>query len=68
MQLRLRKNDLRIARCVCLFDAFVDSLNLERLGFAKAIPETMGRPSYDPRDLLKTYFDQTLAYLSELID
>ena len=51
-----------------LFDAFVDSLNLERLGFAKAIPETMGRPSYDPRDLLKTYFDQTLAYLSELID
>ena len=29
---------------VRLFDAFVDSLNLERLGFAKAIPETMGRP------------------------
>ena len=28
---------------VRLFDAFVDSLNLERLGFAKAIPETMGR-------------------------
>ncbi len=53
---------------VRLFDAFVDSLNLERLGFAKAIPETMGRPSYDPRDLLKTYFDQTLAYLFELID
>lgn len=38
---------------VHLFDAFVDSLNLEQLGFAKAIPETMGRPSYDPRDLLK---------------
>ncbi len=53
---------------VRLFDAFVDSLNLERLGFAKAIPETMGRPSYDPRDLLKTYFDQTLAFLFELID
>ena len=28
---------------VRLFDVFVDSLNLERLGFAKAIPETMGR-------------------------
>lgn len=27
---------------VRLFDAFVDSLNLEQLGFAKAIPETMG--------------------------
>ena len=38
---------------VRLFDAFVDSLDLEQLGFAKAIPETMGRPSYDPRDLLK---------------
>ena len=36
-----------------LIDAFVDSLNLEQLGFAKAVPETMGRPSYDPRDLLK---------------
>ena len=32
---------------VRLFDAFVDSLNLEQLGFAKAILETMGRPSYD---------------------
>ena len=38
---------------VLLFDAFVDSLNLEQLGFAKAVSETMGRPSYDPRDLLK---------------
>lgn len=34
---------------VRLFDAFVDSLNLEQLGFAKAILETMGRPSYDLR-------------------
>ena len=25
-----------------LIDAFVDSLNLEQLGFAKAVPETMG--------------------------
>ena len=38
---------------VRLFDACVDSLDLEQLCFAKAIPETMGRPSYDPRDLLK---------------
>lgn len=38
---------------VRLFDAFVDSLDIEQLGFDKATPETMGRPSYDPRDLLK---------------
>lgn len=38
---------------VRLFDAFVDSLDLEQLGFDNATPETMGRPSYDPRDLLK---------------
>ena len=38
---------------VHLFDAFVDSLNLEHLGFAKAVPEMMGRLSYDPQDLLK---------------
>lgn len=39
---------------VHLFDDFVDSLNLEQLGFAKAIPETMGRPSYDPRTCLRS--------------
>lgn len=38
---------------VRLFDAFVDSLDLEQIGFDNATPETMGRPSYDPRDLLK---------------
>ena len=36
-----------------MFDAFVDSLNLQELGFGKSTPEVMGRPSYDPRDLLK---------------
>lgn len=39
---------------VRLFDAFVDALNLEQLGFAKAAPEMIGRPSYDPRDLLRS--------------
>ena len=38
---------------VRLFDAFVDSLNLQELGFGKSTPEVMGRPPYDPRDLLK---------------
>jgi len=38
---------------VRMFDAFVDSLKLKELGFSKSAPEVMGRPSYDPRDLLK---------------
>jgi transposase len=36
-------------------DAFVDSLDLNQLGFAKAEPLIMGRPAYSPRDLLKLY-------------
>ena len=44
---------------VRLFDAFVDSLNLQELGFGKSTPEVMGRPSYDPRDLLEVCFTAT---------
>lgn len=40
---------------VRVIDAFVDSLDLARLGFLKAIPAETGRPAYDPRDLLKLY-------------
>lgn len=40
---------------VRILDAFVDSLDLERLGFLKAVPKETGRPSYDPRILLKLY-------------
>jgi len=36
-------------------DAFVDSLDLNQLGFKQAEPLIMGRPSYNPRDLLKLY-------------
>ena len=38
-----------------VIDAFVESLNLVELGFLRAEPGWMGRPSYDPRDLLKLY-------------
>jgi transposase len=38
---------------VRFIDAFVDSLNLEKLGFKRVIPNDVGRPSYDPSDLLK---------------
>jgi transposase len=34
-------------------DAYVESLDLERLGCARAHAARTGRPGYDPRDLLK---------------
>lgn len=38
-----------------VIDAFVDSLDLAALGFAKVKAEATGRPPYHPRDLLKLY-------------
>jgi len=40
---------------VRFLDAFVARLDLHALGFAKAIPESTGRPPYSPADLLKLY-------------
>ena len=40
---------------VRVIEAFVDSLDMEALGFQKAKPEQTGRPSYDPLDLLMLY-------------
>lgn len=40
---------------VRLFDAFVDRLNMEELGFIRSTPKETGTPGYDPRDLLKLY-------------
>lgn len=40
---------------VRLFDAFVDSLKMDELGFLRSIPAGTGPPGYDPRDLLKLY-------------
>ena len=40
---------------VRLFDAFVDSLNIEELGFIRSTPKETGTPGHDPRDLLKLY-------------
>jgi transposase len=36
-------------------DAFVDALDLKRLGFDGMVPEVTGRPSYHPSALLKLY-------------
>ena len=40
---------------VRLFDAFVDSLDMDELAFIRATPKETGTPGYDPRDLLKIY-------------
>lgn len=40
---------------VRVIDAFIASLDLAALGFARAIPATTGRPGYDPADLLRLY-------------
>lgn len=40
---------------VRFIDAFVSSLDLNELGFARATPAEMGRPAYDPGDLLRLY-------------
>jgi transposase len=48
---------------VRFIDAFIDSLNLEKLGFKHALPNDVGRPSYDPADLLKLY---VYGYLNQI--
>jgi transposase len=40
---------------VRFIDAYVDQLDVERLGFSRSQPAETGRPGYDPRDLLKLY-------------
>ena len=40
---------------VRFLDAFVDTLDLARLGFQHATPNATGRPPYDPADLLRLY-------------
>lgn len=40
---------------VRFIDAFIDSLDLETLGFLRVVPEVRGRPPYNPGDLLKLY-------------
>lgn len=40
---------------VRFIDAFVDGLDLQALGFERAVPKETGRPPYDPACLLKLY-------------
>jgi len=40
---------------VRFLEAFVDGLDMKELGFERSEPKDIGRPGYDPRDLLKLY-------------
>ena len=40
---------------VRVIDAFVETLDLEKMKFNKSKPKYTGRPPYDPKDLLKLY-------------
>jgi transposase len=46
-----------------VLDAFVDRLEMEKLGFQRAEAAETGRPGYDPRDLLKLYL---YGYLQQI--
>jgi transposase len=48
---------------VRFIDAFIDSLDTEKLGFKHAVPCDTGRPSYDPKDLLKLHI---YGYLNQV--
>lgn len=40
---------------VRVIEEFVELLNMNKLGFIRAIPAQVGRPGYNPKDLLKLY-------------
>ena len=48
---------------VRFINTFVDSLNMEKLGFKHSIPAETGRPSYSPSDLPKLY---VYGYLNQV--
>lgn len=48
---------------VRFIDAFVTRLDLGGLGFSRSEPQELGRPAYDPRDLLKLYI---YGYVNEI--
>ena len=40
---------------VRFIDAYVNTLDIEKLGFTHSTPQELGRPSYNPKDLCKLY-------------
>jgi transposase len=57
-------DDLVPANHICrVIDAFVELLNMEKLGFERSQAAETGRPGYDPRTLLKLYL---YGYLNQI--
>jgi transposase len=57
-------DDLVPADHMCrVVDAFVEQLDMYKLGFERAQPADTGRPGYDPRSLLKLYL---YGYLNQI--
>jgi len=48
---------------VRFIDAFVQCFDMEKLGFTHAVPHELGRPPYNPADLLRLY---TYGYLNRI--
>ena len=46
---------------VKFIEVFVDSLDLKELGFKYSDPKPLGRPPYNPADMLKLYADSAAA-------
>jgi len=40
---------------VRFIDAYINTLDMEKLGFTHSTPQDLGRPSYNPKDLCKLY-------------
>lgn len=40
---------------VRVIDVFVEGLDIDKMGFIRSMPNSTGRPGYDPKDLLKLY-------------
>ena len=57
------EDQVRADNPVRLMDAFIDKLDLEKLGFRKTIHKTEGRPPYAPGVLLKLYL---YGYLNKI--
>lgn len=46
---------ISVNNSVRVIEEYVEQLNMEGLGFSKAVCPTIGRPPYDPKDMLKLY-------------
>jgi transposase len=48
---------------VRFIDTYVNTLDMEKLGFTHSTPQDLGRPSYNPKDLCKLYLYRGLNHI-----